>query len=481
MQFAFDVLAADTEALTISGQITPWNTPARIAGVEYSFARGSIRLARARTPLLLDHDRTQPVGVLAQLTETEGGALATFRVDQTPLGDLALSQAASGSRGSFSIGADIHAADRDDSGRLLVTDAAVYETSLVSIGAIAGADVISVAAARETIPLPEPEDEPMPDEPTPTPDAAPRIRVVAEHRPALTAAEFAYTMLSAQRGDGGAIATIEAVLAETITTDVPGILPPSYASEMIGPPAADRPLFGIFGGRPIPNFGTSLIKPKVTQGPVGGWAASLDGDATTSTVTIGTQAANVERWDWAGALSWVTVERSDPDALQTIYSLAVENFYLAVEAKIAAKLAADAAGVATTIGAGIGEFFTAANRSPEVLIVAPDVWGGMADAKQLDAAVGAGTPSAGSAGLVGSFAGIPMYVSGNLVAGARFLATRRAIDARITDPVRITANAIGALNVELGVVGLGLFDTDYPLEILPLAAGVLGTRSAGKS
>lgn len=317
-------------------------------------------------------------------------------------------------------------------------------------------------------------------EPQPEPTPAPTIRVQAERRPELTAAQFAFTMLAAQRGDGEAIRTIEAALAETITTDVPGILPPSYVSEMIGPPDTDRPLYGIFGGRPIPSFGTSLIKPKVTAGPVGAWAANLDADATTSKVTIGAQTANVERWDWAGAFSWVTVERSDPDALQTVYSLAVENFYAAVEAKIAAKLAADAEGTAVDIGAGIAEFFTAANQTPEVLIVAPDVWGEMADAKQLDAVVGAGDIST-SDGLRGSFAGIPLYVSGNLAAGVRYLATRRAIDARVTDPVRITANAIGALNVELGVVGLGLFDTDYPSEILKLSDGVPLARRQAKS
>jgi phage head maturation protease len=477
IQFAFDVQATDGEARTITGQIVAWNTPARIAGVEYQFAPGSIRLMRARTPLLLDHDRTQPVGVLAQLDGGADGALATFRVDQTPLGDLALSQAASGSRGSFSIGADVIAAERDEAGRLNVTDAAVYETSLVSIGAIAGADVHSVAAARETE-NPEPEVPPMPDpqpDPTPTP---PTIRVQAERRPELTGAEFTFHMLAAQRGDGAAIRVIEAALAETITTDVPGILPPAYVSEMIGPNNTDRTLYEIFGGRPIPSFGTSLIKPRVVAGPVGAWAPDLDADATTSKVTIGTGTANVERWDWAGAFSWVTVERSDPDALQTVYALAVQNFYDAVEEKIAAKLAEAATNVATTPGAGIANFWNASTRSPEVMIVAPDVWGTMADAKQLDAAVGAGDISAP---FKGSFAGIPLYVSGYLAAGARYLATRRAIDARVTEPVRITANAIGALNVELGVVGLGLFDTDYPAEILEMGAAVPGVeRSAGR-
>ena len=83
-----------------------------------------------------------------------------------------------------------------------------------------------------------------------------------------------------------------------------------------------------------------------------------------------------------------------------------------------------------------------------------------------------------------SFAGIPAITSGHLAAGEVILATRRAVDARTTEPVRLTANAIGALNVELAVVGEGLFDTDYPAELLKFAAIVptaaQATRAAAK-
>jgi hypothetical protein len=42
----------------------------------------------------------------------------------------------------------------------------------------------------------------------------------------------------------------------------------------------------------------------------------------------------------------------------------------------------------------------------------------------------------------------------------------------------LTANAIGALNVELAVVGEGLFDTDYPAELLKFAAIVPSAAEA---
>ena len=78
--------------------------------------------------------------------------------------------------------------------------------------------------------------------------------------------------------------------------------------------------------------------------------------------------------------------------------------------------------------------------------MAPDVWGKYADAGALTVALAQGGVE--GATLATSFAGIPAYTSGTLPPGEVILATRRAVDARITEPVRLTANAIGALNVE---------------------------------
>ena len=106
--------------------------------------------------------------------------------------------------------------------------------------------------------------------------------------------------------------------------------------------------------------------------------------------------------------------------------------------------------------------------------MAGDVWGKMADAGALAVTSGQGPVGGGGASLTSAVAGIEAVTSGSLVPGQVVLATKRAVDARITDPVRLTANAIGALNVELAVVGEGLFDTDYPTELRKFAAVVPG-------
>lgn len=491
IRFEMEVLAADTVERTIQGVIVPYGEVGRIAGVDYRFLPGSVKLARQRTPLLIDHDRGRPVGVLAELTETDGGAVARFRVDGTADGDQALAQAATGSRGALSIGATVESSVENDDGVLDVTAGVVHEVSLLALGAFNGAEVQSVAAEAEEPdpdPAPPPPPPPPPD-PEPPPAAAtpeeetmplessraPAV-ILAERdrrRPELTAGQYVHAMLAAQLGDAASQRLIEAALAETISTDIPGLLPPTYERGVIGPAPVDRVLYDVFKGRPLPGVGLQVQKPTWTTLPVGAWAATVDADATSSKAVIGLNAAAIERWDWATAIPYTAAKRSSPDALDAMYAAAVQNFYLAVEVKVAALLDATAGtpNAAVKIGAGIAAFYGIAKRVPEVIIVAPDVWGLLADAGVLSVPYGAGSVVAGDGGLRSNYAGLPIVCSGSLAAGTKYLATRRALDVRITDPVQLTANAIGALNVELGVVGEGLFDADVALETMELAAG----------
>ena len=511
LEFEMDVAATDLVARTIEGTMVPYGEVANIGGADYRFQPGSVKLARQRTPLLVDHNRGDPVGVLAELVESDAGLLARFRVDPTPAGDTALVQAASGSRGSLSIGAEVDDA-LELEGVNEVAAARVFEVSLTALGAFDGANVTRVAASMvdesggqdPDHPANEP-DEPKPDEPyydpnpdqttidQPDPDDAPPTAppspteggtveatktapvILADRQPKpneLKAGELVTLMIRAQRGERDAVRYLEAALAETISTDVTGLLPPQYEKTILGGKAVPRTLYGVFGGRPLPGVGLAVNKPKWTTPPAGTWAANVDADATSSKVVIGSQAASILRWDWAGAISWVVVERSDPSIVDEIYAEAVQDFYNDVEIKIKDQMvaAAGTADASDTLGEGLAAFHLKSNgKTPEIVLMAPDAFGKLADANQLNSSVAAGTPSA-TGTLQTTWAGLPVAVSGALPATSRFLATRRAIDARTTEPVRLTANAIGALNVELAVVGEALFDTDYPSEIMLLTA-----------
>jgi hypothetical protein len=499
LEFELAVDGVDTEGRTITGLGVPWNQAGKIGGRTFKFQRGSLTPARRFTPLVSGHDG-EPVGVLASHADDDDGARVTFKVDTTADGDRALVQAASGSRGALSVGADVDDATVQADGSVLVTAARYVHFALVPHGAFTGAEVEHVvahrtptrteepmeriAAGRET-PEPEPTDpepDPEPDPPAAGRSATPRVRVMAE-RPVreLLAGELVTFIVRAQHGERDALHYLEAALQESISTDVSGLLPPQYERTVMGGKSILRPLYETFRSRPIPGVGLLVSKPKWTTRPDGAWAADVNADATSTKVVIGSQTADVARWDWAGAIPWVVVQRSDPSIVDEIYGEAVEDFYLDVEAKVYAELGAAAPGVATTLGGAIAEFFVASGnqRSPEVIIMAPDVWGAFADIGALATPTGQGGV-AGST-LTTSFGGIPAITSGTLPAGETVLATRRAVDARVTEPVRLTANAIGALNVELAVVGEGLFDTDYPAELLKFAAIVPAAAAAAPS
>lgn len=495
-----DLAATDTSRRLIEGVAVPYGETAEIGFGKYRFLPGSLRRAREKTPLLLGHDTNQPIGVLATLTDSEDAARIQARVDRTAEGDRALEQAKSGSRSGFSIGFEIDESS-DQNGVTEITAASIYEVSLVAVPAFADA-IVERVAAQHTEETEEPEAEEPEAEKTEeteaeetdtdeteehpmeeTTEAAHPPVIRAAHRPTLPAraGEFVRYLIGAQHGNVEAANMLRAALTETISTDVSGLLPPTYETTVIGGKEVLRPLYDTFRSRPLPGVGLMVSKPKWTTPPNGAWATTVDADATSTKVVVGAQTADVIRWDWAGAIPWVVVQRSDPSVVDEIYGEAVQDFYLDVEAKVYGELGAAATGVATKLGAAIAEFFVATGnqRSPDIIIMAPDVWGDFADTGALSVAQGAGDVSGDA--LTTSFAGIRAITSGTLAAGETILATRRAVDARVTEPVRLTANAIGALNVELAVVGEGLFDTDYPTELLKFAAIVPTVAATGST
>src|SRR5262245_12042434 len=433
------VAVADVAERTIEGTVAPYGEVGVILGRRYRFAPGSLTAARARTPFLVDHDRSSPIGVLAELSQTPAAALGRFNVDATPAGDLALVQAASGSRGAFSVGFELDEAVEGDDGVVDVAAARIVEVSLLALGAFEGASVERVAAEADetTQPEPEPELEPNPDQgelpldpettaaPPPEPeeapmseasDAAPVIRAVADRTPReLQAGELVELLVRAQHGEPDARRYLEAALVESISSDVSGLLPPTYERTVIGERQVDRPLYNAFRGRALPGVGLQIVKPKWATHTAGAEAANVDADATSTKVTISSQTASVVRWDWAGAIPWVVVQRSDPSVIDEIYADAVQGFYLYVDGKVGGQLNTAAAGTSVTIGAALAEFYiaTGKQRTAEVIVMAPDVWGKFADKSALSSAIIVG-PVSGAGGFSATLAGIPVVVSGTL-------------------------------------------------------------------
>ena len=146
------VTAADTVKRTISGTIVTWNEQGNTSVGPTVFAADSIEMKPVK--LLLEHDRTRPIGKLMSHEVTANGIVATFKIANTMAGEDALVEATEGLRDGFSVGAQINEWT-NNKGTMLITSATLDEVSLVTDPAIDSARVSEVAASENEAPKEE--------------------------------------------------------------------------------------------------------------------------------------------------------------------------------------------------------------------------------------------------------------------------------------------------------------------------------------
>lgn len=498
------VASVDTERRLISGIVAPHGEAAEVSNwpTAMRIAPGALRAARERTPLLLGHDLDRPVGILAGLEEAEGATRASFRVDRTPDGDAALAQARSGSRGGLSLGMEI---DRftDTDGVTTVEEASIYEVSLVSVAAFAGAVVERVAAQRangeeeqvtdeqqETTEAEETEEERREREERERREAetngeqeervetveatraVPMVRAERSSRPRIRAGELVQHMVRAEKGNAASQRLVQAALVAHDTSDIPGLLPPAYTTDLLGTIDSDRSLADTFrSASPLPANGMAITKPKWTTLPNGSWV--IDGQATPSNaIAIGSQEAAVEQWAFGILVSYAALERSTPDFGEAIFREAVADYYADVELKIHDELIAAMGALSATLGEAVAKYIAARHERPNVILMSGDVYGDYIDA------TGPGYPlyttgNIDASGNVNEYiAGLKIVLAPYLNAGTMLVTHTSVIDFRETSPVRVSAQVIGVNSVELGVYNFSLFDTDKPGAVFPVGAAL---------
>ena len=140
------VTAADTIKRTITGTIVTWNEQGNTSVGPTVFAQDSIEMKAFK--LLLEHDRTRPIGKMVAHNVTSSGIEATFKIANTMAGEDALVEATEGLRDGFSVGAQINEWT-NVKGIMQITSASLEEVSLVTDTAIDSARVAEVVAASE--------------------------------------------------------------------------------------------------------------------------------------------------------------------------------------------------------------------------------------------------------------------------------------------------------------------------------------------
>jgi hypothetical protein len=477
LQFDIDVSAADQQTRTIEGVAVPYGETANLGGTVYRFQEGSLVQARNRTPLLLGHDRNRPIGVLVELADTPSGALARFQIDNGIEGDLALEQAASGSRGGLSIGADIITGEEDADGVVTVTAASLLEVSLVAIPAFAGADVTSVAADDET-PTIDPDPAPHDDTPTEeieelmetTPDqVAAELAPIIANTPArteLSADAYVQHMVRAMKGDAKSARLIEASLDTIDVAAVVGLVPDFYTRQIIGGLTENRPLANNVRRAAMPAEGMHLYKPLWGTTPVGGWITEAD-PTPSNAITITNHEVDVMQWAYGVSMTVASLERGTGVA-EAVYRQIILNYYEAVEGKLslaltnAAEGLAGGANVLATVGILSAAVYSDSGRRPDKAYMAPDVW------SDLLATAGPFAFTTGSTNantIAGQIAGLDIVVTSALADGTIIVADSNVVELRESNPLQLRANVIGTMQIELGVTSFVTTDVELAAAV----------------
>ena len=384
--------AADTQTRTLTGRIVTWDEEGFTSAGKTIFAKDSITIPK-NVKLLLEHDRTRPIGKLTSYEVTDSGIEASFKIAGTIAGDDSLLEAAEGLRDGFSVGIKLNEW-KNVEGSMVISSSQMIETSLVTDPAIDSARVTEVAATETEVSESndsdiKPEGEDLVSETvsesvtTEAVEAAKSEVTVSASAPVMyssprvnlnvTAGQYAKAQLAASRGDNDARDLVAALQVATVAENT-GMVPPNYLRDVIGIIDNSRPFISSIETAPLPAAGMKIFTPKLgTQATVALTAEGAEFSSTDTAVTF--QEDDVVKFAGAGILDVELVDRSDP-AFLDLYIRELAASYAQKTDQYAAKIAADGSSDSSSstiykaIAKSIADSFGVMRQTPNNLLVA---------------------------------------------------------------------------------------------------------------
>ena len=393
INFSMNVVAADAAKREITGRVVTWGERGYTSAGETVFEPKSIEFGK-KTKLLLEHERTRPLGTLKSYEITDEGVDATFSVARTSAGEDALVEASTGLRDGFSVGVKVDSWENKD-GVMHISAAKLIEVSLVTDPAIDSARVSDVAASENTEEVPT-EEVPLTEgeglvsetvsEATVTEAveaSKPQVTAAATTAPVaytsprvnldVTAGQYAYAQIQASRGDADARDLVAALQVATVAENT-GMVPPNYLRDIIGVIDASRPFIDSIESAPLPASGMKIFTPKLgTKASVAVTAEGAEFASTDTSVTF--QEDTVVKFAGAGILDVELLDRSEPGFLDLYLRELAESYAIktdAYAAQIAAQNAtqSSAATIYAAIAKGIADSYGVMRSTPNRLLVA---------------------------------------------------------------------------------------------------------------
>jgi len=501
INFPIVVTAADSEKRTLTGRIVTWNERGLTSAGATIFEKDSIDFSKP-VKLLLEHDRTKPLGKLTEITNDENGITASFKLAKTFAADDAIEEAIFGIRDGFSVGVKINEW-KNEEGVLMIKSSNLQEVSLVTEPAIDSARVSEIAASEQ------PQDsEATAEDTTKEENKVSEIiseapiaseAVEAAQTPVVTANYVAYTKprvdtnvtagqyLSAQvraiQGDTDARDLVAALQIAT-TSENTGMVPPNYLRDVVGVIDASRPFIDSIERAALPATGLKIFTPVLgAQAIVGQTAEGVEFASQDTAVTF--QEDTIVKFAGANVVNVELLDRSDPSFLDLLVRELAASYAQKTDA-YAARIAADGADSSTgstiykSIADGIADSYNVMRFTPNKLLVAPS--GGYVNidfANLLGAVDGSNRPlfaaaiSQNAAGLItqgstnGTVAGLDLVVDANYTgntgnAKVAMVYPSAAMRFHESGTFELRANIVANGRVEIGLYGYVCVVNRYP-------------------
>ena len=397
------ITAADAESRIIAGRIVSWNAEGNTSAGRTMFKPDSITMAK-NTKLVLQHDTTRPLGKLMSWEQDATGITAEFKIAKTTAGNDALEEAATGLRSDFSVGVDVQAWDNKD-GVMAISASNLIEVSLVTDGAIPGAEVAKVAAEDTQVSETTQEETQSTTEgeqvsDTTVPEVAPAAETVEAAKVEVKAATAPYISTTVRnpivdkasylehsvRAKLGNEESRTYVAAAADVTDNAGLVPTRQLTTVInGISNADRPAIDSISSGALPDAGMTFEIPKITVAPTvaiaaeGGTPSETDQNAAFVSV-------DVKKYIGQQTFSLELLDRSSPAFFAELVRQMEFAYAKASDAAVVAALIAggtDGGNRSISTGADVADFVADAAVSvykgtlgfAQNIIVSPEQWG----------------------------------------------------------------------------------------------------------
>ena len=398
------ITAADAESRIIAGRIVSWNAEGNTSAGRTMFKPDSIKMSK-NTKLVLQHDTTRPLGKLLSYEQDAEGITAEFKIAKTTAGNDALEEAATGLRSDFSVGVDVESWDNSN-GVMAISASNLIEVSLVTDGAIPGAEVAKVAAEDTEVSETSQEETQSTTEgeqvsDTTVPEVAPAAETVEAAKVEVKAATAPYISTTVRnpivdkasylehsvRASLGNETSKMYVAAAADTVDNAGLIPTRQLTSVInGISNADRPSIESITTGALPDAGMTFEIPKITVAPTvavateGGTPSETDQNAAFVSV-------DVKKYIGQQTFSLELLDRSSPAFFAELVRQMEFAYAKATDAAVSAALIAGGTdgGNRTVSAANIADFVADAAVSiykgtlgfAQNIIVSPEQWGNL--------------------------------------------------------------------------------------------------------